>query len=125
MATNTPTIDEAVRSLKRLLADMPVTHATIMEFATSSMEAGHTQVGYAFLKHAQDQLATDPTADDRDVLAECYRRTFWDAQFAEMYGTEDMVHDGRAANDMVENMHIRHQCDTAANPVHEEHSTLM
>jgi hypothetical protein len=114
---------EAIASLKALLARMNITRASILEFATSSLETDQGQVGYAFLKHAQDIIYETPEVTDRDLMCECYRRTFFDKEYVRAYGTQHVaMRNAKQANEMVEHLALQHDCAERGAHVHQEAS---
>ena len=112
-------MDEVVGQLKALFARMNISRATLLEFVSSALEIDQGQMGYAFLKHAQDIIRETPDISESDLLCECYRRTFFDSGYAASYGTEDLLlKSPKQAMDMVEHLALRHDCDQRGAAVH-------
>jgi phage-related protein len=121
MATQKLSMDEVLAKLRSFIESMKPTRTTILEFATTSFEKDQGQVGYAFLKHAQDILHEAPNLEDVDLMVECYRRVFFVKEFAEQYGTEHfLMKTPQQASQMVENMILQHECAERGSPVQQE-----
>lgn len=59
-------------------------------------------IGHAFLMHSRDILGTSTEdLNYTDIIIECYRRTFFDAEMAERYGTNIFINDIHMARDFV------------------------
>lgn len=98
----TPDVRSAFSELAAEIGSVRLTFADVIEAALGFLEGEDivgpqgAQVGYALFAHARDYLlesrrsGSEP-GDAAAVLIEAYRRTFCDAQYAQLYGTDNLV----------------------------------
>ena len=121
MTDKKETMETVFSSLEKHLKTFGIDRTSLPEFCSQMIEAGHHAIAYSFLKHATDILRTTPKATSLQLMTECYRRAFFDAELAAQYGTDHVLAgDPQRARSYVDTIVACAKAESSGSVIHTE-----